>query len=119
MQKFQMKQVERMMPDNPYHNKSHVIDVVQCVGYMLKNFVSVAEGSEPSSICFSEDESKLGMKLRPLDIFIIVISSVIHDLGHPGYSNSFLLQRSGWFEATKAKQVGERERERERERETT
>jgi hypothetical protein len=58
--------------DVPYHNEMHGIDVCQTVSIYLSNS-EVAEFAN----------------FRDLDILALVISSLIHDLGHPGRNNNF------------------------------
>lgn len=56
---------------NPYHNAIHAVDVA-------------------SSICFFTNKG-LGSHLSNLDISCLIISSLAHDIGHPGLNNAFLI----------------------------
>lgn len=60
--------------DNPYHNFSHVVDVLQCCYYLLKN---ASDGRIPSL-------------LGPIHVFSLLIGCLCHDLGHPSFGNTFL-----------------------------
>eukprot|EP00475_Leptophrys_vorax_P044200 TRINITY_DN8764_c0_g1_i3.p1 TRINITY_DN8764_c0_g1~~TRINITY_DN8764_c0_g1_i3.p1 ORF type:complete len:427 (+),score=83.00 TRINITY_DN8764_c0_g1_i3:90-1370(+) len=54
----------------PYHNSYHATDVVQSIRYMYS-------------------QSELSGILQPNDIFLLVITAAVHDLGHRGRSNNF------------------------------
>lgn len=60
--------------DNPYHNFCHVVDVLQCCYYLLKNG---SDGRIPSL-------------LGPVHLFSLLIGCLCHDLGHPSFGNNFL-----------------------------
>ena len=60
--------------DNPYHNFCHVVDVLQCCYYLLKN---AASGRIPEL-------------LGPVHLFSLLIGCLCHDLGHPSFGNNFL-----------------------------
>ena len=57
---------------NPYHNSTHAADVVQTLNTMLQ-----LGGKEYAT--------------SPLDLFSILVAAVIHDVRHPGLSNTFLI----------------------------
>jgi len=59
--------------DNPYHNWRHAFDVVQATFAFL--------------LQFSETES-----FTPLDKLALLVSSLCHDLGHPGCNNDYLVK---------------------------
>ena len=56
----------------PFHNMTHAADVVQGTAYFLSQEVVVRH-------------------LSALDIYSMVIGAAIHDYGHPGYNNAFLV----------------------------
>ena len=56
---------------NPYHNSTHAADVTQALLAMLV-------------------EDHLFEKFTDLELFALILSAVIHDVGHPGLSNPFL-----------------------------
>ncbi|EGR29086.1 hypothetical protein IMG5_163420 [Ichthyophthirius multifiliis] len=58
--------------DNPYHNKIHCFDVTQTIHFFITRceFISLAD-------------------LNPLEIGTMYISSAIHDLQHPGFTNLY------------------------------
>lgn len=60
--------------DNPYHNFCHVVDVLQCCYYLLKE---AADGN-------------LQKLLGPVHLFALLIGCLCHDLGHPSFGNNFL-----------------------------
>lgn len=65
--------VEAGMPENPYHNRIHVTDVLQGMNLQL------AQGG-------------LDRVLNgPVDIFCCIVTAVIHDFQHPGLNNDFLV----------------------------
>eukprot|EP00011_Vannellida_sp_DIVA3-517-6-12_P014031 CAMPEP_0114625254 /NCGR_PEP_ID=MMETSP0168-20121206/11177_1 /TAXON_ID=95228 ORGANISM="Vannella sp., Strain DIVA3 517/6/12" /NCGR_SAMPLE_ID=MMETSP0168 /ASSEMBLY_ACC=CAM_ASM_000044 /LENGTH=339 /DNA_ID=CAMNT_0001836533 /DNA_START=48 /DNA_END=1064 /DNA_ORIENTATION=- len=57
---------------NPYHNSIHGADVAQNVNFFL------------SDQCLSQHLSKL-------EIFGLILAALVHDCGHPGYTNNFLV----------------------------
>jgi len=65
---------DRYRVDNPYHNNIHAADVLQSTHAFL--------------VMGSADKRK---RLLPslLQLFSILVSAVIHDVGHPGYNNTF------------------------------
>ncbi|XP_062509420.1 cAMP-specific 3',5'-cyclic phosphodiesterase 4C-like isoform X2 [Corticium candelabrum] len=65
--------VEANYPNNSYHNKTHAADVVQAAHYLLQ-----APGLEG---LFSS-----------LEILSLLFASAVHDVGHPGLNNAFLVQ---------------------------
>jgi hypothetical protein len=64
--------VEAGYNDNPYHCNLHAADVVQSVYYFI------ARGG-------------LAGFLRPIDVLALVIAAAVHDYGHLGVSNAFLV----------------------------
>eukprot|EP00286_Rhodomonas_abbreviata_P008733 CAMPEP_0181332978 /NCGR_PEP_ID=MMETSP1101-20121128/25405_1 /TAXON_ID=46948 /ORGANISM="Rhodomonas abbreviata, Strain Caron Lab Isolate" /LENGTH=616 /DNA_ID=CAMNT_0023442705 /DNA_START=91 /DNA_END=1937 /DNA_ORIENTATION=- len=55
---------------NHFHNATHASDVLQTVHYILKT-------------------AKLSRYISEIEIFAILISATIHDMGHDGLSNNF------------------------------
>uniref|UniRef100_A0A7S0QT34 Phosphodiesterase n=1 Tax=Pyramimonas obovata TaxID=1411642 RepID=A0A7S0QT34_9CHLO len=55
---------------NPYHNSTHASDVLQCVAVMLFQW-------------------ELSKYLTNEEIFACMLGAVIHDVGHPGWTNEF------------------------------
>lgn len=60
--------------DNPYHNFCHVVDVLQCCYYLLRE----AAGGN------------LKILLGPVHLFALLIGCLCHDLGHASFGNNFL-----------------------------
>jgi len=58
--------------DNSYHNSVHAADVAQAAMIILK--------AGQSSVAFSK-----------LEVFSLICAAAVHDLGHPGYTNDFLI----------------------------
>lgn len=61
--------------DNSYHNSVHAADVAQAAIIILK--------AGQSSVAFSK-----------LEVFSLICAAAVHDLGHPGYTNDFLINTS-------------------------
>ncbi|KAF4677834.1 Calcium/calmodulin-dependent 3',5'-cyclic nucleotide phosphodiesterase 1B [Perkinsus chesapeaki] len=59
--------------DNPYHNWYHAVDVTHTVYRYLVLSKSVAF-------------------FQPLDCLAILLAAVVHDIGHPGVNNPFLVE---------------------------
>ena len=59
--------------DNPYHNASHAVDVMQSVLMMIRL-------TEATDI------------ISPVDIFAVLVASIGHDIAHPGVNQQFLVQ---------------------------
>lgn len=70
-----IKKVEKAYYDNPYHNCWHAADVVQTMNYGLLNVPS-------------------GMVLPPYARFSAIIAAAVHDVGHLGVNNAFLISTS-------------------------
>lgn len=63
----------RYLSSNPYHNFQHAFNVLQC--------------------CFSLlAEYRLARYLTSLTTFALLISALCHDIEHPGFNNSYLIQ---------------------------
>lgn len=56
---------------NPYHNSTHAADVTQALLCIL-----------------TQDD--LDRKFTDLELFAMVLAAILHDVAHPGLSNSFL-----------------------------
>ena len=61
--------------NNPYHNNSHAADVTQTAACLLRAFCAAA-----------------GRPVPPLERFCVLLASAVHDLGHPGVNNDFLVR---------------------------
>jgi hypothetical protein len=62
--------VERNYLKNPYHSFLHAVDVLEFLYYLLTDL----------------DVSKY---LQNSDVMVCLISSLCHDMGHPGLNNAF------------------------------
>jgi len=81
-----------MYPDNPFHNFEHASHVTMGVTKLLSRIVS------PSDMDFTDDaqasaqlhDHTYGITSDPLTHFACVLSALIHDVDHPGVSNTTL-----------------------------
>ncbi|EFN57910.1 hypothetical protein CHLNCDRAFT_34322 [Chlorella variabilis] len=64
---------EAYHPHNPYHNSMHAADVTQAVGAML-----ALDG--------------FAAQLSDLEQLAVILAAAIHDVGHPGVNNDFLIR---------------------------
>lgn len=71
LQKF-VRDIERAYNSNPYHNNVHAADVTQTLGCFLAN-------------------DDFAQKLTDLEVAAMIFATCIHDVGHPGVSNDFLV----------------------------
>eukprot|EP00887_Chlorella_sp_A99_P006128 scaffold22.g6128.t1 len=65
---------EALYGPNPYHNSAHAADVTQGLAAML--------AAEPG----------LQAQLSDLELLALVFAAAVHDLGHPGVNNEFLVR---------------------------
>ncbi|KAH3758795.1 3'5'-cyclic nucleotide phosphodiesterase [Pelomyxa schiedti] len=72
--KAYIDEIEHLYKPNDYHNTVHAADVVQCLYYLLIHGLWEVIGVT-----------------NYLDVFILIISGVVHDVGHPGVNNAFLI----------------------------
>lgn len=66
-----MNTVEIACRPNPYHNSTHAADVTQALLCIL-----------------TQDD--LDQRFTDLELFAMVLAAILHDVAHPGLSNSFL-----------------------------
>lgn len=69
-----MRSVEAKYRDNDYHNHVHATDVTQAMAYFI--------------------ETSLLEQIDPIHIFVLLTSAIVHDVGHPGVNNPFLVNTS-------------------------
>jgi len=58
--------------NNPYHNNTHATDVLLACNYLVRS-------------------SGLDKYLAPKELLAILVACIVHDLGHPGLNNAFLV----------------------------
>jgi hypothetical protein len=56
----------------PFHNRSHAADCVQSTAYFL-------------------NQARVKAHLTPVDVFAMILAAAMHDHGHPGFNNAFLV----------------------------
>ncbi|CAD8109397.1 unnamed protein product [Paramecium sonneborni] len=61
--------IESFYMQNPYHNSIHAMDVANSASFFLEN----------------------GLEVTPFEQCCLIISSLSHDVGHPGLNNGFLV----------------------------
>ena len=66
-------EIEQTYGDNIYHTNMHATDVVQSAHYMVQ-------------------VAGLSNKLSELEVFSLMLASLIHDYKHPGLNNNFLVK---------------------------
>ena len=75
-----------------YHNFRHVIDVLQAVFYFLVQIGTLPPYPSPSSPSQTQKPiSPIADLLKPFDAFVLLVSAIGHDVGHPGVNNAFLV----------------------------
>ncbi len=65
-----MKDVAEGYLPNPYHNSLHGVDVANSTGYFLSH-------------------QEFGGYFTEIEAACLVISALVHDVGHPGLINSY------------------------------
>ncbi|CDH59074.1 high affinity camp [Lichtheimia corymbifera JMRC:FSU:9682] len=81
--------------ENPYHNFRHAVDVLQSTYFFLCK-IGVIDPFFDSDPTLQRPDNAPGLQtlLRPLDVFAILLASLGHDIGHPGVTNTFMVQSS-------------------------
>ena len=75
-----------------YHNFRHVVDVLQAVFYFLVQIGTLPPYPGPSSPSQTQKSaSPIADLLKPFDAFVLLVSAIGHDVGHPGVNNAFLV----------------------------
>ncbi|KAI8342389.1 hypothetical protein BC941DRAFT_345521 [Chlamydoabsidia padenii] len=74
--------------DNPYHNFTHAVDVLQCIYYFLCQLGVLACGQQTCSTSTTQPPQYV---LQPKHAFALLLSAIGHDAGHPGVNNMFLI----------------------------
>ena len=67
-----LKDVSEGYLPNPYHNSIHGADVANSVGYFLSN-------------------QEFGAHFNQLETSCLILAALVHDVGHPGFNNAFLI----------------------------
>ncbi|KAF0469187.1 HD-domain/PDEase-like protein [Gigaspora margarita] len=79
---------------NPYHNFTHAVDVLQAMFLFLckMGLIPPLFSSKRQSINVNKQRCRPNDLLTPVDAFALLLASIGHDVGHPGVSNTFLVQ---------------------------
>jgi hypothetical protein len=84
---------------NPYHNNTHAADVTQTAACLLRAFseaaaAAAADGTAAGSKKGTTTSSPSTPPPPPdkLERFCVLLASAVHDLGHPGVNNDFLVR---------------------------
>jgi hypothetical protein len=72
MKNFLLSVEAGYLSSNPYHNVNHAADVTASMHYYLSR-------------------QNISSHLPPIEVFGAIIAASIHDLGHPGFNNQFLI----------------------------
>ena len=75
-----------------YHNFRHVVDVLQAVFFFLLRIGTLPPyPSRAAPLKEAIPSSPIAALLKPFDAFVLLISAIGHDVGHPGVNNAFLV----------------------------
>ncbi|KAI9471848.1 MAG: hypothetical protein EXX96DRAFT_509592 [Benjaminiella poitrasii] len=77
--------------ENPYHNFTHAVDVLQCLYFTLCQLGVMSFHTNASKSSKSHNPQDL---LQPKHIFALFIAAIGHDAAHPGVNNVFLVNSS-------------------------
>jgi len=64
---------ELYLPDAMYHGSAHAMDVMSTSTWLMKSPV-------------------MAQTTRPLEYFMVLVAAAVHDVGHPGVNNLFLMK---------------------------
>jgi len=86
-----LQRVGSNMPANPYHNSAHVADVVHSVCLLLMKQAVQEPGDQAS-----EQHAWPGViervSMTRVEVLAMIFAASVHDLGHPGVNNDFLVR---------------------------
>lgn len=74
-----------------YHNFRHVIDVLQATFYFLVQIGTLPPYPSSSTHKIQSNPSPIAALLTPFEAFVLLVTAIGHDVGHPGVSNAFLV----------------------------
>lgn len=84
--------------ENSYHNFEHALDVLQAIYYYLRTAGMVPPLSilhEPGRRWLHKsDRGALITSLGLHDLFVLYVAAIGHDVGHPGFTNTFMVSHS-------------------------
>lgn len=84
---------------NPYHNVIHVTDVLHTCFFLSTSRIrhsnqqrDIQVDSDIELSHFKRDKNCIGAHLSPLEVLALYMAAIVHDMGHPGRTNNFLIQ---------------------------
>jgi len=75
-------QAETAYLNNPYHNSMHGADVCQAAAHFLQEVGKAFPNPNGT-------ENKYPLGMTALEVLALLLSSLVHDIGHPGSNNAF------------------------------
>ncbi|KAG6897422.1 hypothetical protein C0992_001736 [Termitomyces sp. T32_za158] len=95
---YHLRRIYRL--ENSYHNFEHALDVLQAVYSYLRAADMVPPLSilhEPGRKWVCSNKSDCGTLITSLglhDLFVLYVAAIGHDVGHPGFTNTFMKNAS-------------------------
>ena len=74
-----------------YHNFRHVIDVLQAIFCSLLHIGTLPPYPPTPDNKRREPRSPIAALLGPFEAFVLLVTAIGHDVGHPGVNNAFLV----------------------------
>merc|ERR1712232_1291080 len=72
-----VRQIEKGYVANPYHNRMHAAEVM-LMAYQFWSLMSTMPA--------------FGGYFEEIDLLVVIFAAAIHDIGHPGVSNDFMVK---------------------------
>ena len=74
-----------------YHNFRHVIDVLQAIFCSLLHIGTLPPYPPTPNTKRRKPRSPIAALLGPFEAFVLLVTAIGHDVGHPGVNNAFLV----------------------------